>query len=164
MVRSEYKYHMLRVWVFDFAQQDGREGNRQAYPCRMSVAGERPSLDEQRAAAQLALSSPPGKEGRGPRGRTDKSWEGGVLPHQPDSSCSWAGERGGRRTGAGGAKGGRWVAVPKERALLPCQRRRHTTAPPQQETRRILPPFLEFFLEFRSHIVKGLSPCSAGIF
>ena len=40
------------------------EGNRQAYPCRMSVAGERPSLDEQRAA-QLALSPPLGKEDRG---------------------------------------------------------------------------------------------------
>jgi hypothetical protein len=42
--------------VFNFAQPDGRggEGNREAYPCRMFVAGERPSLDEQRAA-QLAL-------------------------------------------------------------------------------------------------------------
>jgi hypothetical protein len=26
MVRSEYKYHTLRVWVFDFAQQDGKGG------------------------------------------------------------------------------------------------------------------------------------------
>jgi hypothetical protein len=26
IVRSEYKYHMLGVWVFDFAQQDGKGG------------------------------------------------------------------------------------------------------------------------------------------
>jgi hypothetical protein len=25
-VRSEYKYHTLGVWVFDFAQQDGKGG------------------------------------------------------------------------------------------------------------------------------------------
>ena len=26
MVRSEYKYHTLGVWVFDFAQKDGKGG------------------------------------------------------------------------------------------------------------------------------------------
>jgi len=26
MVRSENKYHVLGVWVFDFAQQDGKGG------------------------------------------------------------------------------------------------------------------------------------------
>ena len=39
MVRSENKYLTLGIWVFDFVQRDGkgREGNRQAYPCRMFV-------------------------------------------------------------------------------------------------------------------------------
>ena len=44
MVRSENKYLTLGIWVFDFVQRDGkgREGNRQAYPCQMFVAGEAP--------------------------------------------------------------------------------------------------------------------------
>jgi hypothetical protein len=91
----------------------GREGNRQAYPCRMFVAGEAPVARRTTGSATRPVVA--ARKGRPrPRERTEKSWEGRVLPHQPDSSCSWAGERGGaahgptawRAAGAGGAKGG----------------------------------------------------------
>jgi len=75
----------------------GMEGNRQAYPCRMSVAGEAPVA--RRTTGSATRSVVAARKGRPrPRERTEKPWEGRVLPHQPDSSCGCAGERGGRRT------------------------------------------------------------------
>ena len=93
----------------------GREGSRQAYP----QSGVRPPRSYRRSTNDRKVV-----------GREGAAAPAGV----PDSSCSWAGERGGRRTGrprgerwalaAGGSEGGdgqmatahRWVEVPKERA------------------------------------------------
>jgi hypothetical protein len=66
MVRFEYKYHTLEVWVFDFVQRDGKGGWRGIgghTPVGCLSPTKHPSLDEQRA--QLALSSPLQKEERG---------------------------------------------------------------------------------------------------
>jgi hypothetical protein len=79
MVRSEYKYQYIRVWVFDFAQQDGNwegRGNRRAYRC--SSPAKRPSLDEQ-WAAKFALSSPLGKEDRGRENREVVGMDGATA-------------------------------------------------------------------------------------
>jgi hypothetical protein len=43
MVRSEYKYHKIGVWVLDSAQRDGEgRGIGRHTPCRIFVAGEVP--------------------------------------------------------------------------------------------------------------------------
>jgi hypothetical protein len=118
MVRSEYKYQYIRVWVFDFGQQDGNwegRGNRRAYRC--SSPAKRPSLDEQ-WAAKFALSSPLGKEDRGRENREVVGMDGATaaapaglelqlgkgvwrVAHGP---AAWRAAR------AGGAKGGDGVA------------------------------------------------------
>ena len=104
----------------------GREGNRQAYPCRMFVAGEAPVARRTTGSAIHPVVAAR-KERPRPRERTNKSWEGKdrkVLPHQPDSSCSWAGERGGRRRGARAdrvASGGRWGSEGRGNGLR-CRR------------------------------------------
>jgi len=127
MVRSEYKHHMLGVWVFDFAQQDG---NRQAYPCRMFVAGEAPVARRTTGSASRPVVA--ARKGRPrPRESTEKSWEGKGGCRRTSRTRAAAGqvsvEGGARadRVGSGGrwgSEGRRWVAVPKERALLPCGR------------------------------------------
>jgi hypothetical protein len=61
-----------------------REANRHAYHVGCSSQAKLPSLDEQRAA-QLALSSPLGKEDRG-RNRGQRSREGGC--HTCRTRCS----------------------------------------------------------------------------
>jgi hypothetical protein len=113
MVRSEYKYHTLEVWVFDFAQQgwEGRGiGRHTPVGC---------SLDEPRAA-QLALSSPLGKEDRGREKEQRSRGKGGCCRTSRTRSAAGQGSvKGGARAdrvesgGRWGSEGRRWVAVPK---------------------------------------------------
>jgi hypothetical protein len=124
MVRSEYKYHTLEVWVFDFAQQ-GWEGRGIG---RHTPVGCSSSLDEPRAA-QLALSSPLGKEDRGREKEQRSRGKGGRCRTSRTRAAAEQGsvERGARADRVEsderwGSEGRSWVAVPKERALLPCGR------------------------------------------
>ena len=103
--------------MFDFAQQ---EGNRQAYLCRMFVAGEAPLARRTTGSATRPLVA--AMKGRPrPRERTENSWEGrGGRAAAGQGSVEGEGgaradlvESGRRR----GSEGRRRVAVPKER---PC--------------------------------------------
>ena len=75
MVRSEYKYYMLGFGCLISRSRRGREGNRQAYLCRMFVAGEAPVARRTTGSATRPLVA--AMKGRPrPRERTEKSWEG----------------------------------------------------------------------------------------
>jgi hypothetical protein len=136
------------------------EGNRQAYPCRMSVAGERPSLDEQRAA-QLALSPPLGKEDRGREKERRSRGKGGCCRTSRTRAAA------GLESVEGGA---RMLGERREEDGSRCRRSgpccRVGVLPVKGEGTLLLrrsrklgescPLFWSFFLEFRSHFVKGL--------
>ena len=104
----------------------GREGTRQAYPCRMFVAGEAPVARRTTGSATRPVVA--ARKGRPrPRESTEKSWEvkGGCRRTSRTRAAA------GQVSVEGGARadrvesGGRWGsegAEGKERALLPCGR------------------------------------------
>jgi hypothetical protein len=103
MVRSEYKYHTLGVWVFDFAQHDGKGGQKVGIPYRMFVAGEAP-VARLTTGSALALSSPQETKTEAERENTEVvGKEGAAAPAglelQPGQGSVDAGAL------AGGAKG-----------------------------------------------------------
>jgi hypothetical protein len=94
MVRSEYKYHTLMVWVFDFAQQDGKGGGIGRHtPVRCSSLGQRPS--------------PLGKEDREQRSRG----KGGSYRTSGTRAAAGQGSVAG---GARAESGGRWGSGGRE--------------------------------------------------